>query len=221
MANETPAVVGVPVGIPIDMDDGLPTVIITNEMPPASTPVIKSGFRKLGRIVTCSGFCSAVLYFVISILFFWYAQQIPWECNRDFSFVFNMLGLWNAILGLVSAGFAMTAREIVDAMSHAELARKYQLEGRDIEAAYQESQYRADIRCASGLYLVPACLYIAAQAGLLVTWIWGFVQIAGANYFCSGPVTLIWILFVLDILSFCVSAGTGGGAQMSYRGYMW
>ncbi|CAE8714230.1 unnamed protein product [Polarella glacialis] len=180
------------------------------------TQQIKNKFKKLGRMVGCSGLCASVMYFIMGALFFWYAQLIPDQCNRNFDAVFNMLGLWNAILGVVCAGFAVTASEMLGAMTHAALARKYEEEGRASEAVEQRESAEKEVNCAKKISIFPACLYVLAQIGLVVTWIWGMFAIIGANWWCQGPVLFFWLLLVFNLISLCCSISSGGGARYGY-----
>eukprot|EP00928_Gymnodinium_smaydae_P086298 TRINITY_DN7030_c0_g1_i2.p2 TRINITY_DN7030_c0_g1~~TRINITY_DN7030_c0_g1_i2.p2 ORF type:complete len:289 (+),score=75.35 TRINITY_DN7030_c0_g1_i2:80-868(+) len=183
-----------------------------------STQEIQRNTRKVARIIVCSGLLSAILYFIMSSLFFWYAKLVPFACNRNFDNVFDMLGLWHAILGIVCAIGVFAARELVDAVGHAKVAQKYEAEGRGEEATEEQNLAESDVRCATRCSVLPACLYILAQMGMLVVWIWGIVMTFGANQACRGHVIFFWVLLICSCCSFGCSLSSSGGASYSYRG---
>mmetsp|Transcript_78228 Transcript_78228/g.176787 ORF Transcript_78228/g.176787 Transcript_78228/m.176787 type:complete len:269 (-) Transcript_78228:112-918(-) len=190
---------------------------------------VTAKLRRAGTMLMCGGISSASLYFLIAAAFFWSSrvplqdmssdkEKAPEACNRDLESLFHWLGLWNGILGIVSALFACTAHELHNALTHSVLARKFRSQGRYEEALEQQEEYMDDIRCATRMVMVPSAFYILATASLVVTWIWGFVQCFGANDGCSARLAFFWLLLVVDVSACCISLGGPGGARLNLRG---
>lgn len=184
-----------------------------------STQEIKSNFSRLGRVTLCAGGCSAIMYFIISSCFVWYSNLIPKACNKSFADIFMWLGIWNGVMGVVTLGMAMAGREMLSAMAHAKLAKKYIREGRLEEASSEEESAEEDVQQATAMTAVPMCLYLMAQIGLMCCWIWGAFAIPGANIACSGATNFFFWLLFFNCLASCLSAGSGMGSGRGYRRY--
>eukprot|EP00420_Gonyaulax_spinifera_P026151 CAMPEP_0197899426 /NCGR_PEP_ID=MMETSP1439-20131203/46471_1 /TAXON_ID=66791 /ORGANISM="Gonyaulax spinifera, Strain CCMP409" /LENGTH=304 /DNA_ID=CAMNT_0043520227 /DNA_START=61 /DNA_END=974 /DNA_ORIENTATION=- len=138
---------------------------------------VTAKLRRAGTMLMCGGISSASLYFLIAAAFFWSSrvplqdmssdkEKAPEACNRDLESLFHWLGLWNGILGIVSALFACTAHELHNALTHSVLARKFRSQGRYEEALEQQEEYMDDIRCATRMVMVPSAFYILATEAL-------------------------------------------------------
>lgn len=184
-----------------------------------STSEIKEQFSKLGKATLCAGGCSAIMYFIISSCFVWYANLIPEQCNRPFDTVFLWLGIWNGVMGVVTFGMAMAGREMMSAMAHAKLAKKYIREGRIEEASSEEESAEEDVHQATTMTAVPTCLYLVAQIGLMCCWFWGAWATWGANIWCSGAANFFFWLLFFNCLASCMASCTGGGYGRAYRNY--
>lgn len=184
-----------------------------------STQEIKSNFSKLGKATLCAGGCSAIMYFILSSCFVWYSNLIPQACNRPYDSIFLWLGIWNGVMGVVTFGMAMAGREMLSAMAHAKLAKKYIREGRIEDASSEEESAEEDVQQATQMTAVPMCLYLLAQIGLMVCWMWGAFAMWGGNIACHGAESFFFWLLFFNCLASCLSAGSGFGNGRGYRRY--
>ncbi|CAE8612343.1 unnamed protein product [Polarella glacialis] len=170
----------------------------------SDSATILHDFQGAGIGVVLSGLMLGLVHFAFASILIWYSSEVPKACVADLRLVFRVMGSLEGVLGVLFMYTFFAGRYLVDAMSHGVLATKYEREGRADEAEIQKAEAAKKVAGAVMQGCLPVCGFVVAQASLVVTWIYGVLQVTGSDCSeCGSSVILFWVMLAVNMTCAC------------------